>query len=160
MSEGISPIQSLVDQYTATFTLLRRSIICFSGEQWQDGISGFEVPVNVAYHTLQCLLYYFRADPEKTYRETPLRFGKDWWELDESDRPDQDAMLAFLDDVEEMVIGRLAALAERDLGVPFPVLGTVLGNALYALRHTMHHQGGLNVLAVHHKIDVDLWDQG
>ena len=29
---------------------------------------------------------------------------------------------------------------------------------LHALRHTLHHQGGLNALAVFHKIDIGGWD--
>ena len=29
---------------------------------------------------------------------------------------------------------------------------------LYALRHTLHHQRGLNALAVYNKIDVGGWD--
>ena len=156
---GRAAVDSLIRQYEFTFGVLRRTIECFSPEQWVSGISSFEVPVKVAYHTLQCLLYYFREDPGKTYREIPMRFGKDWWGLEPDELPSQKEMLEFLGEIIGLIGGRLSGLDDTDLSREFPGMGTVLGHVTYAMRHTMHHQGGLNVLAVHHGIDVDLWDR-
>ena len=152
-------IRSLMSQYELTFKLLRRTIDCFADDQWKLGISGFEVPAKVAVHTLQCLVYYFRDDPQKEWNEVPARFRKDWWEMTDDELPGRKEVLTFLDDVEWQVTGYLEKLTSEELGGVFPGHGTVLGNILYALRHTMHHQGGMNVLSVHHGIDADLWDR-
>ena len=153
-------IESILNQFDRTFKLLRRSIECFNPEQWIAGISQFEVPWKVAYHTLQCLLYYFRTDPDTTYRQIPAKYGKEWWELPETDAPDQAQILDFLAEVDELVKKRISVYSVDELSDAFPGHETVMGNIIYAMRHTMHHQGGLNILSVHHKIDVDLWDSG
>jgi hypothetical protein len=151
-------VRSLASQWNATLRLLRRSVACFDAGQWKSGISQFEVPWKVAYHTLQCLAYYFRDDPEAAYRQIPMRFDGDWWQLEESEAPTQEEVLDYHDDIEARVDLYLTSLSDDDLASPFPGFGTVLANLAYAMRHTMHHQGGLNLLAVHHRIDVDLWD--
>jgi hypothetical protein len=151
-------VASIARQYDHTFSLLRKSILCFDADQWREGISSFEVPVKVAYHTLQCLLYYFRDDPKKTYREVPRRFGKDWWELDEKSLPDQSQVMELLEEAAGLVGRYLSRLSDADLGAPFSGDATIMENLIYALRHTMHHQGGLNLLSVHHGIDADLWE--
>ena len=157
-SETGQATKSIINQYETTFRLLRRSIECFNAEQWINGIPPFEVPCKVAYHTLQCLVYYFRDDPEKGYREIPTKFGKDWWGIPDDELPNQSMMLEFLNEVSESVIAYLSALKDEDLGRQFHGQTTIMRNIMYAMRHTMHHQGGLNVLSVHHGIDVDLWD--
>ena len=158
MSQSKMVVDSIVEQYKCTFTLLRRSIECFNAEQWIAGISQFEIPCHVAYHTLQCLVYYFRAEPEKQYREIPPKYGKDWWQLSPDEYPSQRDILAFLDEVSQQVLGYLSGLNDANLGEQFGGDRTVMLNIMYASRHTMHHQGGLNVLSVHHGIDVNLWD--
>ena len=151
-------VRALASQWNATLKLLRRSITCFNADQWSSGISQFEVPWKVAYHTLQCLTFYFRDDPEAKYRDIPSRFDGDWWQLADSQAPTQQEMLEFLDDIDARVDLYLSSLSDEELASPFPGFGTVVANLAYAMRHTMHHQGGLNLLAVHHRIDVDLWD--
>ena len=152
-------VASVARQYDRTFSLLRRSVECFDAEQWMKGISSFEVPVKVAYHTLQCLLFYFRDDPAKTFRQVPPRFEKDWWELDDESLPNQSQVMTFLEEVADLVRKYLSKLSDADLGTPFHGDTTVMENIMYAMRHTMHHQGGLNLLSVHHGIDADLWDR-
>lgn len=157
-SEAGLAVKSVIDQYERSFTLLRRSIECFDEVQWFNGISPFEVPCTVAYHTLQCLVYYFRTDPATEYRDISPKFGKDWWQLAEEDRPNQSQMLDFLDEVSQIVISNLSGMTDEDLSKPFGAT-TNMGNIMYSMRHTMHHQGGLNVLSIYHGIDSDLWDK-
>jgi hypothetical protein len=152
-------VQSLANQWRWTSKLLRRSIECFDDDQWKSGVSQFEVPWKVAYHTLQCLLFYFRDDAGKSYRDIAPRYGKDWWELLEEDAPTQDSMLEFLGDVTRLVEDYLGDMSDEDLARPFGSFSSLLENYIYAIRHTLHHQGGLNVLSVYHKIDADLWDR-
>ena len=151
-------IGSIKQQLGMALELTRRAIDCFDEKTWKSGLSFFEVPVKVACHTLQCLQYYFRDDPAAEYGQVPLRFGKDWWELTDDQQPTQQMVLDFYEDTRSRVMSYLEGLSESDLGRPFPATGTILGNIMYALSHTVHHQGGLNVLAVHHGIDVELWD--
>lgn len=151
-------VSSLVDQFTDAFERLRRAIDCFDDRSWQEGVSFFEVPARVAYHTLQCLVHYFRADPTASYADAPKRFVKEWWQMSDFELPSREQVLAFCDDVRSRVMEYLEELSDEGLLRPFPKHGTVLGNITYALAHTMHHQGGLNVLAVRAGIRVDLWD--
>jgi hypothetical protein len=158
-SDTTALVQSIQTQWDFTMRLLRRSIECFDDDQWKKGISDFEVPWKVAYHTLQCMAYYFRDDPAKTYRDMPPNFGRDWWELSDADAPTQALVLLFHDDIVVLLGKYFDGKHDGWLSEPFPLFGTVLGNMEYAQRHTMHHQGGLNVLSVFHKIDADLWDK-
>ena len=72
--------------------------------------------------------------------------------------PSQSDVLSFLDEVEAMIKSYINNLTEENLSTSFPGHETILGNLLYAIRHTMHHQGGLNALSVQHGIEANLWD--
>ena len=60
-------IHSIRAQWKLTMELLKKSIRCFSDNEWITGISDFEVP--------------WRDDPKDEYRQISPRFEKDWWQL-------------------------------------------------------------------------------
>ena len=66
--------------------------------------------------------------------------------------------MAFLEEVDGLVRKYLSGLSDADLGAVFSGDETIMENLVYAIRHTMHHQGALNLLSIHHGIDADLWE--
>jgi hypothetical protein len=52
-------------------------------------------------------------------------------------------------------------MEDRDLSTPFGLYDwagkTKLGQMIYALRHTMHHQGELAALQVYSGVEGDSW---
>ena len=144
-------------QIEKTIKITRRVIQSFSKEQWMQGISHFEVPAKVAYHIVRSLDRYFRQVKEKEYDEGH-RFSRRWDELSDEMLPPQEAVVDFLDDTALKIKNFLQQIDDSDLAAPHNDRITVLGHCIYAVRHTMHHQGALTALAVYHKCDPDVWE--
>ena len=70
-------------------------------------------------------------------------------------------MLEYLDEVKGAIEEAFASLDDEKLSTPFELYAwsgsTLLGHYVYALRHTMHHQGALTVLATHHGHERESW---
>jgi hypothetical protein len=137
--------------------LVRKLMTAFTKEQWHAGVSDFETPVNLAYHTIECLDYFFYEGDRKDF-SFGYRFGGSWWQLDEEKKPGIDDLTAYLDEMEERIVSFFNGSEDAHLAEAFDDKQTNMGWYLYALRHTLHHQGGLNALAAYHKIDVGGWD--
>jgi hypothetical protein len=137
--------------------MLENSIREFTSEQWSKGVSGFETPAKVTYHNTDVLDYFFRKDREAEYI-WGQRFGKSWWELLDEEQPSPESQLAYLADLKERAKEHFANLQDSQLFEPFEDRPTRLEYYLYALRHTMHHQGALNALSVYHGNDTDNWE--
>jgi hypothetical protein len=144
-------VDDVADQYRRAFRMLYEEMERFDADQWLQGISAWQVPVNVAMHIVDCLDFYFCAESGEGYR-WGHRFGGGWWELNADRRPDRDAVLAYAREIEARVLAELATLNDADLARPVNRRSgaTLLGHYIYALRHTMHHHGELSALAVYH----------
>lgn len=151
---------SLLDNYQNAMKLVAETISQFDQEQWNKGIPFFQVPSKIAYHTVDCLDFYFREGPGEPYT-WGHRFGGGWWELPDDQQPTPEALLAYLKDIKERIIQHFASLTERDLVSPFDPEKrhgeTRLGHYIYALRHTMHHHGALSFLSLEHGNEEDSW---
>lgn len=147
----------LASHYKTACELIRRLIPAFSEEQWHDGVSAFETPVNLAYHTIECLDFYFCEGDRKSF-SFGYRYGGSWWQLDEEKKPSQKDLVRYLDEMEERIVGFFESSQDSLLYEPFNKDQTNMSWYLYALRHTLHHQGGLNALVAYHKIDIGGWD--
>jgi hypothetical protein len=157
---GNMAVNDLADQYQRSFRMLYEEIARFDARQWVKGLDSFQVPVKVAMHIVDCLDYYFCSKPGEQYT-WGHRFGGGWWELKDSQMPDQATVLAYVHEIETRVLAELATRQDEDLARPFP-LGdgsgaTWLGHYVYALRHTMHHHGELATLAVYHGKEGGSW---
>jgi hypothetical protein len=131
----------------AAINLLTETIGQFSEPAWsKPGVNRFHVPVTIAMHTVECLDYYFRPDTA-----TPWNWGG-WWPHPDDVKPTPDELLAYLTQVRSRVEAHVAGLKDADLASPYDAgseLGhTRLAHYIYALRHTMQHQGALSVLAL------------
>ena len=153
-------VNDLLEQFQRTFRMLYEEIDRFDDKQWLTGIDDFLVPVKIAMHIVDCLDYYFSG---KTGDEYPwgYRFGGGWWELPAEKLPSKSAILAYAWEIEARLINQFKTLEDADLLEPSPVedgaAGTVLGRLVYALRHTVHHQGELSALAVYHGLPGGSW---
>jgi hypothetical protein len=70
-------------------------------------------------------------------------------------------LLVYLDEITARIEERFKALEDTQLDAPFELYDwsgkTLLGHYVYALRHTMHHQGALTVLSKHHGHESESW---
>jgi uncharacterized damage-inducible protein DinB len=152
--------EGLLDNYRKAIGLVAETIGQFDPEQWRQGISFFQVPCKIAFHTVDCLDYYFREAPEMEYR-WGHQFGGGWWELTDDAQPDQQALLGYLREVEARIEEHLTSLTDGDLVTPYDAEGqlgeTRLGHYVYALRHTMHHHGALSLLSLYQGNEEGSW---
>ena len=151
----------LVDQFQKAISMVRFTVEEFDGEQWLSGISWFQTPARVGYHLVESLDFYFsgkRDDQEFAYG---YRFDGPWWEMKEEQLPKKGALLEYLDEVKERIEETFTSLDDTKLSAPFELYDwsgkTLLGHYVYALRHTMHHQGALTVLSTHHGHERESW---
>ena len=140
--------------------MVRSTINKFTPEQWVSGISWFQVPARVAYHTVECLDAYFWVDSGGEFK-WGYRFGTPGWELSDREQPTQEELLAYLADIEAKIVQHFAPIEDADLVTPHNEqrkhAKTRLGHHVYALRHTMHHHGALTLLSIHHGNEGGSW---
>jgi uncharacterized damage-inducible protein DinB len=151
----------LLGQFQRAISMVRSIIEKFEDEQWLSGISWFQTPARVGYHLVESLDFYFsgkRDGEEFTYG---YRFDGPWWKMKAEELPKREALLEYLDEVQKRIEEAFRSLDDRNLSAPFELYdwssNPQLGHYVYALRHTMHHQGALTVLAAHHGHDKDTW---
>ena len=151
----------LRDQFRRAFSMVRSAIEVFDDEQWLSGLSWFQKPARVTYHLVEALDVYFSTEEENEAFTYGQRFGAPWWEMADDQLPSREAMLKYLDEVEIRMETTFTALDDAALGAPnapYEWIGkTLVGQYVYALRHTMHHQGALTVLATYHGHEGDTW---
>jgi hypothetical protein len=144
--------EDLLDQCQRAITMLGATIRKFDRQQWTQGISAFQAPAKVAYHTVECLDAYFRENPNAEY-QWGHRFGAPFWKLADDEQPSQEALIEYLEDIETRIERELCSLTDDQLIAPHDAerrhARTRLGHYVYALRHTMHHHGALTLLSVH-----------
>jgi hypothetical protein len=130
--------------------MLESTIEEFDDQQWITGFSILQVPVKLAIHILDTLDYYFCGKPSDQYT-WGHRFGGGWWELKDDQLPSKTAVLDYAREIAQRIFSELRAKQDSDLFHPFEIDdsgATLLGHYVYALRHTMHHQGQLSCLSI------------
>ena len=151
----------LFDQFHRTIKMVRFTVEEFEPEQWRSGLSWFQTPARVAYHLVEALDAYFWGGAEGEQFTYGRRFCGTWWELEDAQLPDQEALLGYLDEVQGRIEARFASMDDAELSGPFGLYDwsgkTLAGHYAYALRHTMHHQGALSALATHHGHEGQNW---
>ena len=144
-------------QFEKTTKTIEKTIRAFSAEQWLEGISDFEVPAKVAYHIVDCLDFYFHNHEDSKY-DWGHKFGGAWHEQSDANQPSQEAVAQYLTEIASKIGNLFKNMNDDDLSVLYRDNVTNLGHYIYAIRHTMHHQGALTALAVYHKCDPDIWE--
>ena len=152
-------VNDLIDQYKRAFKMFYEELAHFDDDQWIKGVDSFQVPVKMAMHITDTLDYYFSGKSPSEYT-WGHRFGGGWWEMKAEQLPDKATIVEYAQEIEERVVAELSALEDTDLSKPFGVDGsaaTWLGHYVYAIRHTMHHQGELSTLSVYHGNEGGAW---
>jgi uncharacterized damage-inducible protein DinB len=151
----------LLDQFQRAIGMVRFTVEEFEAEQWRAGISWFQTPARVAYHLVEALDGYFWGQADGQEFPYGYRLGGTWWEMEDAQLPTQDALLEYLDEVQGRIEETFASTDDARLSAPFDLYDwsgkTLVGHYAYALRHTMHHQGALSVLATHHGHEGQNW---
>jgi hypothetical protein len=156
-------VNDLIDQYQRSFKMLIEEISRFDDRQWLTGLADpdhFQVPVVLAMHIYDCLDFYFRGKSGDEYR-WGHRFGGGYWELPLEKLPSTALVLVYAQELETRINAELSALEDADLGqsalVPDEPNLTRLGHYIYALRHTIHHEGELASLNVFNGNQGGVW---
>jgi uncharacterized damage-inducible protein DinB len=157
---AVTMTEDLLDQTRRAIGMLRFTIAEFEEDEWLSGVSWFYTPARVAMHTALALEGYFFNRADGTYSPT-LALDDAWWKLRDDQLPSQVELLAYLADVEGRIVELLSAQTDDGLSQPYNLADysgkTVAGHYAYALRHTMHHQGALTVLATRHGHEGECW---
>jgi hypothetical protein len=160
MSGSTRVRDELVEQFKRSFKMLQSVIDNIPAAKWKEDVRGSFIPAAVAYHTVETLDFYFCGKTSDQF-VWGYRFRGPWWSSPEEDLPTREEVLVYLEEVEERVAAYLDSREDDDLAQTFDTYewsgGTVLGHSIYAIRHTMHHQGQLAALQFQYGIEGDTW---
>ena len=158
---GRAMTDDLFDQFQRAISMVRFTVEEFEAEEWTSGISWFQMPARVAYHLVEALDAYFWGGAEGEKFTYGRRFDGTWWEMEDAQLLEQEALLGYLDEVQAKIEARFASMDDAELSGPFDLYDwsgkTLAGHYAYALRHTMHHQGALSALATYHGHEGRNW---
>jgi len=120
--------------------MFRQAAVAFPADEWRRGDSLYQRPAGLALHLLDAIDSYSALKPGQASEGSRLGIQLDWQANDASLLPSQEDILSYLEAVDR----KLARfLAKADLTAPeeqFRWTGsTLLGRAMYTLRHTQHH---------------------
>ncbi len=150
----------LLEQFNRSFKMLYAVFDNIPTDKWASGITSAFVPAAIAYHTIESLDFYFCGKPGDEFR-WGYRFRGPWWETAKEDLPTKKEIIAYLQEVEGRIKEFLTEKTDNELLEAFKLYDgsgkTLLGHLVYALRHTMHHQGQLTALQLHFGVEGDSW---
>ena len=137
----------LVEQFNRAWDMVIQAVERLSDANWTADDDGRYTPARVAYHLLKAAeRYTYVGDPEEYLKQQ--RFNKDWVEALIAELPSRDQCPADLRAMKSRTAAWLGEGGKDGLtGSPakWPWVGkTLLGQAVYFLRHTQHHQAELN----------------
>jgi hypothetical protein len=126
--------------------MIRETISGFSESDWINAGVDYLVPARLAYHIIETVEYYIGNRPSKEF-DWGHRFGGGWREIETKSLPSQKDMLLYLEEVEKKLAEWINLTDFQEESRIFKHTGkTLLGHALYVLRHTLDHHGEMNCL--------------
>jgi hypothetical protein len=136
----------VADQFERIFGLLRKGIGLFSPGHWRESETNYMRPAGLVYHSLETVDFYTSGKNTDDY-PWGHRFNLEWEEKDSSKFPTQEEMLVYLEEMEARVREWLEHADPTSTEALHPGTGkTLLGKAIYILRHTQHHTAELGVV--------------
>lgn len=143
----ISIATELAEQYERAWRMFRAAVELFTEEQWRAGAISSLVPARHACHVVETADFYCASVPPDEFK-WGSRVGGFWDTAPARNLPSQEHVLEYLDDVEQKVAAWLHGLTDEAMLGPdgmFPWTGrSLLGRAVYLLRHTQHHLAEMN----------------
>ena len=139
---------ALIEHFTRVWETYRAAINDIPEEHWRAGEVDYLIPARLAYHVIGAAEFYARGTPKGIDRAEQRRFGVDWEAATPEQLPTQKQTLTYLDEVQSKVENWLKEASDSKLLSPeteYPWTGgSILGRALYLLRHNQAHLGELN----------------
>jgi uncharacterized damage-inducible protein DinB len=141
--------EELIEHFTRVWGTYRDAIRDIPEEQWRAGEVDYLTPSRLLYHVLEAAEFYSRETPKGfNWGANQRRFGVDWEAATPEQLPTQEQTLTYLDEVQAQLEAWLKNAEDSDILSPdseYSWTGkSVLGRALYLLRHNQHHLGELN----------------
>ncbi|MCC7146621.1 MAG: DinB family protein [Phycisphaeraceae bacterium] len=137
----------LVDHFTRAWDMVIEAVERFPDADWSSPDDHRYTPARLAYHLLKATeRYTYTGDPQAYLAQQ--RFNKDWVEAPVSDLLAREPCLMELRAARDRSIRWLREAGAHGL-TETPSLwswvgGSLLSQAIYALRHIQHHQAELN----------------
>ena len=153
-------VDEVVEQYRRAYEMLYAVVDKIPADRWTSGLTEACVPARIAYHTVESLDFYFSGKPGSEF-QFGHKFGGYWADLPPERLPTKEELLAYAQETEVKVGEFLGEMDDENLSAPIKLYDwvgkTKLGHLVYALRHTMHHQGELAALQVYSGVEGDSW---
>ena len=140
---------ALGEHFTRVWDTYQAAINDVPEEHWRTGEVSYLIPARLVYHVLEAAEFYARGTPKGfDWGANQRRFGVDWEAATPEQLPTQEQSLIYLNEVQSEVEKWLIKASDSELLLPdveYPWTGgSVLGRALYLLRHNQSHLGELN----------------
>ena len=152
-------VEALTDQYERGWRMVEATVAAIPDARWREAGRDYLNPARLAYHLVETVEFYFSDSDDFPFGQ---RFGGDWPKLAPAELPSRDDVRDYLREVREKSTRWIRRHDDVSILGPnrrHPWCGeTLLGLALYVLRHTLHHHGEMNALAVLDGSDTDNWE--
>lgn len=147
MSTETTCREELVDHFNRTWDMVIEAAERFSDANWASPDDHRYTPARVVYHLLETAeRYTYTGDPKEF--DAQRRLKKNWTDSPIAELPSRGQCLTDLRATKASTVSWLSAAGAKGLtGSPptWPWVGqSLLGQTLYLLRHTQHHQAELN----------------
>lgn len=107
--------EGLLDQFQKSVSLVRFTIEKFDDEQWFSSISWFQTPARGGDHLIESLDFYFPGIRDHQKLVNGFSLGGPWWEMNEEQLPDKEALLEYLEEVKERIEGAFPSIDDKEL---------------------------------------------
>lgn len=149
--------QEIKDQFERVFWKLRETVNAFPKEEWKKGESIYQRPAGLAAHWVETVDYYTSGMSAEQF-PWEQRLGVNWETMESKTLPSQEAVLAYLDEVEEQAQRWVEEADFTQAEEVHPYTGkTVLGRAIYLIRHCEAHQGELGLELHRRGLEAPSW---
>lgn len=136
--------EALADQFMRALSMLRTAIDSFTPQEWVEGETRYLRPAGLALHIVQTADLYAALKPGDQSEDPLTQIS--WQDRESSNLPAQEGLLQYLDTVERRLASFIAGSELEAVENIFPWTGSsILGRAIYTLRHTQHHLADLTM---------------
>lgn len=146
MDDDVLLTQSVSDHFSRMTSQLRQAISAFPEKEWRKADTRYQRPAGLALHIIETIDFYTSGLSGDDFPWGERLGGTDWEAEDNNTLPGQEDLLIYLEDMEARLRGWLEETELSTREILHPWAGkTLLGLALYVLRHSQHHLGELGL---------------
>jgi hypothetical protein len=143
--DEITIAAELKEQFSRAWKMIEETITGFSETDWISCGTDYLVPARIAYHLIETVEFYIGNKPRDF--GWGQRFGGGWQRIEKEHLPKQEDMLSYMEETASALSEWLSHCDFGEANRLFKHTGsTLLGHALYVLRHTLDHHGQMNCI--------------